>query len=298
MKKGLITHIQRMSLHDGDGIRTTVFLKGCDFRCRWCHNPETFSPRKQLEWVRSSCLGCGKCIVNCPSGALSLKDGIIVRSRSLCSLCLKCVDSCFAMAHRLVGEEWDADDLCARLCEDRMVFDFSGGGVTFSGGEPMMQFPFLLELCMKLHEKGINVCVQTNLNAEWGRYEDLAPYVDFFMCDFKHIDAEAHRRWTGCTNEKVMENVRRLDDSGFPYCLRTPVIPGVNDDEGILAAMSDFAHGLKNMTRYELLPFHPLASCKYDNLGMDYPFEKVPQTPKDVFAEWKRKFEINNGDGK
>lgn len=289
--KGCVSHVQKMSLHDGEGIRTTVFLKGCDFRCKWCHNPETFSIHPQMEWIQNKCIGCDTCLETCPTGALTSVDRTIHRNADQCNHCLTCVNTCYTEAHHLIGEICTVDELCKKIEADKMVYDMSHGGVTISGGEPMMQYDFLLALIKELHQRKINICIQTNLNAPWERYETILPYIDYLMGDFKHLDPEAHHQWTGHDNRRVLSNIIKLDQSGLAYCLRTPVVPGVNDNEQMLQKMSAFVSQLKNIQKYELLPFHPLANYKYKNMGMKYEFEEVAQIPVEEFKEMKKKYE-------
>jgi pyruvate formate lyase activating enzyme len=289
-----ITHLQRMSLHDGAGIRSTIFFKGCNMHCQWCHNPETFSPLLELGWLKTKCIGCGVCLEKCPQGALSAAGDEIVRNHRLCSGCNTCIEECYPQAHHRIGTETTVEELCKQMEEDRRIFENSGGGVTLSGGEPMVQFPFLLGLAKALSEKGFHITLQTNLNTAWDKYQAILPYVNYWMCDLKLLDAEAHRYWTGADNRLIRENIRHLDASGASYCLRTPVIPGVNSNDEQLQQMSDFASGLQHLDYYELLPFHPLASYKYKDLGMEYAFETVKEIPATEFAELKKKFEIRN----
>ncbi len=291
--RGMVTHVQRMSLHDGPGMRTTIFFKGCNLRCKWCHNPETFSLNQELGWIRNKCIRCGVCLEKCPSGALSVQDDEIARNRNVCIGCHTCVEECYAGAHHLIGKTYSTEDLCNIAEEDRGFFENSGGGVTVSGGEPTVQYSFLKELLKALHEKDFHVALQTNLKASWDKYEELLPYVDYFMCDLKVLDKEAHRYWTGTDNELILANMVRLDASGKRYCVRTPVVPGVNDRKEQLRQMSDFVSKLKHAEKYELIPFHPLASYKYKDLGMKYEFETVKEIPKNEFKELKQTFEFN-----
>lgn len=290
---GLISHIQRMSLHDGPGIRTTVFFKGCDLRCRWCHNPETFAPEAELGWAGSKCIRCGVCLAKCPSGALSINGNEIVRNWSACRRCGTCVAECYPNAHYWLGRKYTADELCGIAGEDRNIFERSGGGVTVSGGEPMVQFLFLEEFLKALFCQGFHITLQTNLNASWEKYQAILPFVNYFMCDLKLLDTAAHQHRTGKGNERILENIGRLDASGAAYCLRTPVIPGVNDQREQLQQMHAFVSALKHIDKYELIPFHPLASYKYKNMGIEYPFEKVKGIPQNEFEELRKTFEIN-----
>jgi pyruvate formate lyase activating enzyme len=296
-----ITHIQRMSLHDGAGIRTTVFFKGCNLRCAWCHNPETFSTATELEWVKNRCLHCGECIRSCPAGALSIAGDNIVRDNNRCNLCRDaachvstCTTVCFSDAHQIIGKPATMNDLCQQIEEDRNIFEQTGGGVTLSGGEPMLQFPFVKELAKTLSQRGYNLVLQTNLSMKWNLYREILPFINHFMCDLKHLDGEAHQRWTGQSNCLILENILKLDRSGASYRLRTPVVPSVNDSEDDLVAMSAFAKTLKNITSYELLPFHPLAAYKYEQLGLKYAFANVKPIQTESFAGLKRKFEFKN----
>lgn len=291
--QGVITHIQRMSLHDGPGIRSTIFLKGCNLQCKWCHNPETFSLQPELGWAQNKCIHCGTCIQKCAEGALSIQgDDIIARNKELCTGCNTCVSECYPGAHYRLGERYSVEQLCRMVEEDRRIFEGSGGGVTLSGGEPTIQRVFLQTLAEALHEKGFHVTLQTNLYAPWEVYETLLPYIDYFMCDLKHLDTEEHRRWTGQGNETILANLLRLNQAGVRYVVRTPVIPGVNNREDQLRAMYRFVSQLGNVEGYELLPFHPLASYKYHHMGMDYVFEATREIPQEEFAELKKQFEI------
>lgn len=291
--QGVITHIQRMSLHDGPGIRSTIFLKGCNLQCKWCHNPETFSLQPELGWAQNKCIHCGTCIQKCAEGALSIQgDDIIARNKELCTGCNTCVSECYPGAHYRLGERYSVEQLCRMVEEDRRIFEGSGGGVTLSGGEPTIQRVFLQTLAEALHEKVFHVTLQTNLYAPWEVYETLLPYIDYLMCDLKHLDTEEHRRWTGQGNETILANLLRLNQAGVRYVVRTPVIPGVNNREDQLRAMSRFVSQLGNVEGYELLPFHPLASYKYHHMGMDYVFEATREIPQEEFAELKKQFEI------
>lgn len=291
--QGVITHIQRMSLHDGPGIRSTIFLKGCNLQCKWCHNPETFSLQPELGWAQNKCIHCGTCIQKCAEGALSIQgDDIIARNKELCTGCNTCVSECYPGAHYRLGERYSVEQLCRMVEEDRRIFEGSGGGVTLSGGEPTIQRVFLQTLAEALHEKVFHVTLQTNLYAPWEVYETLLPYIDYFMCDLKHLDTEEHRRWTGQGNETILANLLRLNQAGVRYVVRTPVIPGVNNREDQLRAMYRFVSQLGNVEGYELLPFHPLASYKYHHMGMDYVFEATREIPQEEFAELKKQFEI------
>lgn len=293
-KDGFISYVQRMSLSDGPGIRTTVFLKGCNLRCKWCHNPETFTMAPDMEWISTKCIGCGTCLNICDSKSLHLTQDGIVRDKYTCTQCYKCISKCYSNAWNLIGKNYTVQQLCGMICADKAIFERTGGGVTFSGGEPMMQFPFLLESLKSLKKRKIHTLIQTNLTSDWSKYERIIPYVDFFMCDLKHLDSEQHQYWTGRRNDIILDNIQKMDDYGISYCLRTPVIPGVNDSEDDLRKMSIFVRKLKHLKYYELLPFHPLGSFKYQNLGLHYSFERIPELSAERMKEIKQLYELTN----
>ena len=272
---GVITTIQRMSIHDGPGIRSTVFLKGCNLRCKWCHNPETFSPQPELEWQQDRCQQCGACTEVCKTGALQIANGKVTLTRDRCTACFDCIEVCYPQALRKMGRHITPQQLCSELEKDRVFFDESGGGVTFSGGEPMMQAPFLAEAMGLLKEKGIHVALETNLSVPWDHYEKILPYTDLVMADLKIMDEEKHRKWTGSGNKRILDNILRLDRANVPYILRTPVVPGVNDSPEDMEKTAAFVARLENISTYELLPFHPMAESKYKNLGKVDPFKGV-----------------------
>jgi pyruvate formate lyase activating enzyme len=290
----MITHIQRMSVHDGDGIRTTIFFKGCNLRCKWCHNPETFSSEKEGEWIKSKCIHCRECVKQCPADALSIVKDEIIRDKNLCEKCYTCVELCYPGAHQIIGKSITTAELCEQIAEDKSIFEQTGGGITLSGGEPMLQFPCVKELAGALSEQGYNIVLQTNLSVRWKLYKEIIPHINHFMCDLKLLDSEAHQHWTGQDNRLILENMLKLEASGVSYCLRTPVIPGVNDNEEQLATMSAFAKKMKHIKSYELLAFHPLASYKYKQLEMDYMFENAQPVQPDKFAKMREKFEFYN----
>ncbi|WP_430817764.1 glycyl-radical enzyme activating protein [Carboxylicivirga sp. RSCT41] len=273
--EGRITTIQRMSIHDGPGIRSTVFLKGCNMRCRWCHNPETFSPGKELEWLSDKCINCRECLPHCATGALRLNAGTVQFDKSKCTACFKCIDACFADALNSIGRDYSPQALFKEVMQDKVFFEQSGGGVTFSGGEVMLQIDFVTE-CMKLFKEAkIHTAIETNLLACWDNYRQLLPYVDLVMADLKVMDNVSHKKWTSVGNEVVISNIQELDKTGKAYCIRTPLVPGVNHSHDAIEAIAGFVSGLKHVQKFELLPFHPLADSKYNNLGLANPFEHV-----------------------
>ncbi len=268
--QGIVTNIQRFSVHDGPGIRTTVFLKGCNLRCFWCHNPEDMNPDPEIQFFPERCIECGACLDCCVHGAHSVDDGQHRFRRELCSGCGECVDTCYAKGLVLVGASKSVKEVVDEILQDQAFYAASGGGVTLSGGEPLLQIDFstaVLELCQA---RGIHTAIETAANFPWARVEAILPHVDLVMMDIKHMDSAAHRRSTGVRNERILENAARLGRQPQPLIVRTPVIPGVNDSASQICAIAAFVATLPNLLYYELLPYHPMAESKYRSLGQLY----------------------------
>ena len=270
MIEGIITDIQRFSIHDGPGIRTTVFLKGCNQRCFWCHNPETLSPKPELQLYLERCIACGACFERCPEGAHTLVDGEHHFDRDVCTGCGACAETCYARALVLIGETKSADEVVETVLRDRAFYETSGGGVTLSGGDPLLQPAFTEAVLSRCHEAGLHTAVETAANVPWERIEKILPVTDLVMMDIKLMDSERHREAVGVPNERILANARRLGETGKPLIVRTPVVPGINDDADTIRAIAAFAARLPNLVSYELLRFHAMATNKYDSLGMIY----------------------------
>jgi len=270
---GIVTDIQRFSVHDGPGIRTTVFLKGCNLRCAWCHNPETLRPEPQLQFLPARCIGCGACIEACPAGAHERRGGEHVVHRDRCTVCGRCAEVCYAGALAIVGRTMTAEAVLAEVLRDRPFYETSGGGMTLSGGEPLVQRPFALDLLGRARREGLHTAVETNLADSWDHVAELIPVTDLWLVDIKLIDPAAHARWTGATNEAILAGARRLARDGRPMIVRTPVVPGVNDSAEAIGAVADAIRKFAGLVAYELLPYHPLGTAKYRSLGMPCPLE-------------------------
>lgn len=268
--KGIVTDIQRFSVHDGPGIRTTVFLKGCQMRCRWCHNPEALSPQPQLQLFLDKCIACGACLRSCPHGAHTFDQVRREFHRELCQSCGACSRSCHAQALVLVGREMSSQEVVAEVEQDRDFYANSSGGVTLSGGEPLLQAPFAHEILALCREAFIHTAIETNLAWPWPRVQEMLDVTDMVMADIKVMDSAVHRQWTGVGNEDILANVLRLGRSGKPFIIRTPIIPGLNDSPEEVGAIADYLAGFSRLLYYELLPYHPLAAGKYQSLGLEY----------------------------
>jgi pyruvate formate lyase activating enzyme len=268
--QGIVTNIQRFSIHDGPGIRTTVFLKGCNLRCFWCHNPETLAPKAELQLFLERCIACGECFKRCPNGAHVVVDGQRRFLRELCQGCGACAETCYAEALVLVGQVKSVDEVVEEVLRDRPFYETSNGGVTLSGGEPLLQFDFSRAILERCRAEGVHTAIESAVNYPWERVAAMLEVTDLVMIDIKHMDSARHRECTGVPNERILENALRLGQQPQPLIVRTPLIPGVNDNEADIAAIAAFVKQLPNLVYYELLPFHPMATSKYQSLDMDY----------------------------
>lgn len=257
-----------MSIHDGPGIRTVVFLKGCNMRCKWCHNPETWTRKRQLQYISEKCVGCLTCAQVCPNAVISPSQNGPVIDFGSCRACGVCADACCTKALSLVGREIGAAELWGEVKTDLPFFLNSGGGVTVSGGEPLLQKDFVKEFLAICKENGINTAVETNMSLDWSLVKDLLPHVDLWMCDLKIADPRKHREWTGVDNAAVIDNIRRLAGTGANMLVRTPVVPGVNDTEEDISGICKILSPLAGTIAYELLGFHTFGFSKFESFGM------------------------------
>jgi pyruvate formate lyase activating enzyme len=263
MTTGVIFDIQRFSLHDGPGIRTTVFFKGCPLKCLWCHNPESINPDIELAFYTHKCINCGSCVRVCPTGALQNDDLKGKKyDREICQFCWKCAEACPGEALKVQGKRYTVEEVLTEVLRDLPFYKQSGGGVTLSGGEPTFQFDFCLALLEACKEDNISTALDTSGFVLWERLERLLPFVDIFLYDIKHMDSEEHKRLTGVPNEVILENLLKLDKAGKPIEIRIPIIPSYNDSEKNIEAVSNFIKGLKSIKGVRLLPYHKLGLSK------------------------------------
>lgn len=281
---GLIFDIRRYSVHDGPGIRTTVFLKGCPLACWWCHNPEGRLPKPSLMLFEERCRLCGECLAVCPHGAIFRDETGIHTRREVCRVCGTCVEACLGEARQMAGRWMSVSEVLNEIEKDRVFYEASGGGVTFSGGEPLAQPRFLeavLEGCERL---GIHTVVETCGFADRQLLLSLSERVDLFLFDLKLLDAARHRKFTGVSNETILANLKALAARGKAIVVRYPLIPGVNDQADGIRATAEYLSGL-GLTRVDLLPYHSTGVGKYGRLKMEYTLPDLePPSPSDLEA--------------
>lgn len=265
----MISDIQKFSLQDGPGIRTTVFFKGCNMHCVWCHNPETFSMKQDLMFYSSKCIGCGACYQACKTGALT-KEGNRVYNKALCIQCGNCVEVCAPGALKLVGQKMTVEEVMAVIREDRDYYEASGGGVTLSGGEVLMQADFAAELLRACKEEGISTAIESNLSGPFANIQKLLPYLDRIYSDIKLMDPKAHKTYTGMSNQMTLDNIRALAGRGIPLVVRTPLIPGITDGPENIQGIARWLRENAEIEAYELLNYNPLAEAKFQELGIPY----------------------------
>lgn len=290
---GFLFNIQRFSIHDGPGIRTTVFLKGCPLRCFWCHNPEGLRAKPEIQFYPEKCILCGECMDVCQHGGhlVNAAEGTHTYVRENCVACGECAAVCCAQALQMAGEARSAGEVVAEVLRDRAFYASSGGGVTLSGGEPLLQRAFTRAVLEGCRGEGIHTAIETTAYFPWKTIAEFMPLVDLVMMDIKHLDPEKHRAATGVSNERILANARRISESGKPLLFRTPLIPTVNATVEEIGAIGAFVAELQSARPagsdpigWDLLPFHRLAADKYRSLDMQYAAAHLDAPGKDLLA--------------
>lgn len=268
---GTVFAIKKYAIHDGPNIRTTVFLKGCPLSCWWCHNPEGIPSNISMLWGKEKCVGCGECIEGCPASSLSLAEDGIVRNRESCRQCGRCADICPALAHEATGWEATVAEVMMEIKKDIPFYDQSGGGVTFSGGEPLMQPGFLLDLLKECGQISIHRAVDTCGYVDSALLLEVAEHTELFLFDLKQMDSEKHRHFTGVPNELILKNIETVAERGTKVQIRIPLIDGVNNDDDNIIKSGEFILALDGVDSVDILPYHGAAVAKYRKLDLNYP---------------------------
>lgn len=282
---GQIFDIQRFSIHDGPGIRTTVFLKGCPLKCLWCHNPEGIRPGEQLSFLASKCIGCGRCFKACPRHAHSLPDGRHTIDRQACVVCGKCAEECHTQALELIGRNVTVEEVIGEVLRDLPFYETSAGGMTLSGGEPLQQVDFAEALLTAAKENGLHCAIETCGHTAWERFERLLSRLDMVMFDIKETDPARHLACTGVDNSLILANLRKLHDAGARILIRLPIVPGLNDRRQHFKAVAELMAGLPNLLGVEIMPYHRLGQSKAQRFGVAEPAQELLNTESASTAE-------------
>jgi len=285
--EGTIFDIQRFALHDGPGIRTTVFLKGCHLRCAWCCNPESLLVTPQLAYREEKCTRCMKCISKCRQQVFEKTGNQLSVNFEKCNQCGECLAVCIPDALKIYGYKISADDLMKEIRKDKAYFENSGGGVTLSGGDPIVQFNFSLEIAQKVKKENLHLCIETAGFGNTDYFLELAKYADIFLFDFKHSDATMHKKFTQVDNAPILRNLDLLYNKGAKIWLRCPIIPGVNDTNSHFRAIVELNNKYPNLEAVELMPYFDYGAVKYKYLGM----QGAAITAKSVSKETAKKWE-------
>ena len=289
-----IFNIQKFSTHDGDGVRTTIFFKGCPLHCMWCHNPESQHYYKELIFHHHKCTACGRCVAKCKQGANSIVDGKIVFDRSKCTACGVCTDWCITEARELAGKEYTVDALVKEAMKDKIFYEQSGGGVTLSGGEVMasQHMDYVEEVCRKLHENGVSVFIDTSGYTDYENLKRILRYVDVFLYDIKVMDPEGHKKYIGVDNSLILENLKKLSDEGAGLYIRLPIIQQVNaTDEHIESVIHFLKENNIHARQVNLLPYHDIGKGKYASLDMEYHDDEMSVPVSELMEHFKSMFE-------
>jgi len=295
MVTGNIFDIQRFSLHDGPGIRTTIFMKGCPLRCLWCHNPESISPAQLLSFISDKCIGCGWCFESCPQKLHTMENNKHFIDRKKCNVCGKCTEKCYANALELVGKEITVEEVMQEVLADKIFYENSGGGMTLSGGEPTMQPDFSLALLKSAKEEEIHTAVETSSFCKFELLQKFSEYTDLFLCDYKESNPQKHKEFTGVENTVIIENITKLYTLGKTIRLRCPIIPGLNEREEHFRGIAALFNEIPNCEGVEIMPYHRLGEGKKFRFSEDLPGGGSYETPaKETVEKWKEQLSALN----
>jgi len=292
MNNALIFNIQKFSVHDGPGIRTTVFFKGCPLKCMWCHNPESQNTNKEVLYDSKKCVLCGNCQKICPTNAIKIENNKLTTDISRCNHCGKCNIYCIYGAREVVGNNYSVDEVVNEVMKDKVFYEQSNGGVTISGGEPLLQIEFVEELLKRLKEEKIHTAVDTCGAVNFEILERAAKYTDLFLYDLKLMDDEKHREYVGVSNKIIIENLKKLSLIHSNINIRMPIIQGVNDDNIHIEKTLELLKDL-NIKKINLLPYHNIAKHKYEKLGLVYEDKKMSIPSEVKMNSFKELFEKN-----
>jgi pyruvate formate lyase activating enzyme len=291
IRKRFVLHITRMTVHNGPGIRTLVLFKGCPLRCVWCSTPESQAGNPEVAVFPDKCIHCDRCLELCPTNSIRLSDTTLRIDRDTCNACGKCTSICYSEALRLLGQDMTVDELLQEIKKDEVAYKQSGGGVTLSGGEPLMEMEFTLELIRSLDKSGISVGIDTSGFVSSEDLEMTFPYVSFFLWDLKVMDEQRHKQFCGVSNRLILDNLVLVAKRNIPIYIRIPLIPGYNDSRENIAATCEFVKFLKSLVEVDLLPLHHLGMSRYASLGRPYPVENIPLIPDSRLQEIKDQVE-------
>ncbi len=282
----LVFDIQRASLHDGPGIRTTIFLKGCPLDCLWCHNPEATSSKRQLFFHLDKCTLSGDCVSVCPENVHQIIDGDHLIDYDKCNLCGKCVEACNYNALKIVGQEMTVDEVMKEVMADIDFYKNSGGGITISGGEPLLQFSFAKSLLERCREKGINTCVETSGYVSTYKFKQILPLIDTILFDYKITGCDEHTKYTGVSNRAILENLNNAYHYGTSIILRCPIIPEVNNTDSHFKAIVDLNLKYPNLTAIEILPYHDMGNSKRTSIGRNETLKELTTVTPETANKW------------
>jgi pyruvate formate lyase activating enzyme len=288
---GLIFNIERFAVHDGPGIRTLIFFKGCPLRCLWCDNPESFCITKEVAYYQNKCAQCYQCLKICPQNAIIKNDTELQTDRTVCDNCMLCTKICSTGARNVIGKFMTIEDVLRVVKRDSAFYKKSRGGVTLTGGEPLMQNVFVEHLLKRLRSDGIHSAIETTGYDKWLILKRVIDNVDLVLYDIKHMNPKKHKKYTGVSNKLILENIRKIDRIGIPLIIRVPIIPKYNDSKSNIEAVTKLADSLTNCEEIHLLPYHRLGISKYEYLGLKYSLKDLPIPNEKKILAIKTQFE-------